>query len=120
MKQNYNDIVSKYSSNIGLTPFEEIAIETDPEVIKPYPLPQKHHTFAKKEIKNLLEARLIERSMNPYARPMIIVPSKRKPGLPLAQTKRLVIDYRELNKLILKVQTTQTNQRVSLALIETT
>ena len=45
------------------------------------------------EIENLLEARLIDRSMIPYATPIIIVPRQSKPGAPLAETKKLVIDY---------------------------
>ena len=73
---------------------------------KPYPLPLTQHKFIKEEIENLLEVRLIERLMSPFAAPVIIVPRKSKPGAPLAETKRLVIDYRELNKQIPKVQTT--------------
>ena len=37
----------------------------------------------------------------------------------MAETKRIAIDYRELNKQILKVQTTQAKLKGSLALIET-
>ena len=44
--------------------------------------------------------------MSPYAAPLIVVSRKSKPGAPLAETKRLVIDCRELNKQIPKVQTT--------------
>ena len=73
----------------------------------------------KEEIKNLLEAELIERSMSPYVTPIVVVPRKSKPGTPLVETKRLVIDYHELNKQIPKVQTTQTKPKGSPALIET-
>ena len=45
--------------------------------------------------------------MSPYAAPIIVVLRKSKPGIPLTETKRLVIDYREMNKQIPKVQTTQ-------------
>ena len=49
LQQNYDDIVSKHSSDIGLTHLEEMAIETDPNLplvtSKPYPLPLKHHKF---------------------------------------------------------------------------
>ena len=86
---------------------EEITIDIDPNlppvVSKPYPLPLKHHKFVKEEIENLLEAGQIEKSMSPYAAPIIEVPKKSKPGAPLAETKRLVIDYHELNKQICKV-----------------
>ena len=40
-----------------------------PVASKPYPLPLKHYKFVKEEIKNLLEAELIERSMSPFAVP---------------------------------------------------
>ena len=36
----------------------------------------------KEEIKNLLETRLIERSMSPYAAPIIVDSRKSKPGAP--------------------------------------
>ena len=43
LQHNYNDIISKYSSYIGLTQLEEIKIDTDlnlpPVASKPCPLP---------------------------------------------------------------------------------
>ena len=52
-------------------------IDTDPNLptvaSKLYPLPLKHHRFVKEEIDSLLEAGLIERSMSPYASPIIVV-----------------------------------------------
>ena len=100
-----------------------MTIKTDPDLpliaCKPYPLPLKHHTFVKEEMKTLLEARHSDRSVNPYATPIIVVPRKGKPGTPLAETKALVIDYQELNKQISKVQTMQVKLKGSLALIET-
>ena len=57
--------------------------------------------------------------MSPYAAPVIVVPRKSKPGAPLAQTKRFVIDYPELNKWIPKVKVTQAKLKGSLALIKT-
>ena len=55
----------------------------------------------------------------PYAAPIIVVARKSKPGAPLAETKRLVIDDRESNKQIPKLQTTQLKSKGSLVLIET-
>ena len=57
--------------------------------------------------------------MSPYTTPIIVVPRKSKLGALLAETKRLVIDYMELNKQIPKVQTTQEKSKGSLPLIET-
>ena len=96
-KQKYNGIVSQNSSNIGLTHLEEMVMKMNPELppvaTELYPLPLKHHKFIKEEMENLLEARLIERSMSSYATPVIVVPRKFKSGTPLAEMKRLVIDY---------------------------
>ena len=42
LKQDYNDIVSQHSSDVGLTHLKEMTIETDPElppVASRYPLP---------------------------------------------------------------------------------
>ena len=84
LKQDYDDIVSKHSNDIRLAHLEEITIETDPElppvVSKPYPLLLNHQKLVKVEIENLLEARLIERSMSPYAVLVIVVPEKSKPS----------------------------------------
>ena len=77
---------------------------------KPYPIPLKHHKFMKEEIKNVLEARLIERFMCPCVVPIIVVPRKRKPEAPVAETKKLVIAYCELNKKMPKVQIHKQNQ----------
>ena len=97
-------------------------INTDPNLppiaSKPYPLALKLK-FVKEEIEHLLKDGLIKRSMSPYATPNIVVPRKCKSEAPLAETKRLVIDYRELNKQIPKVQTTQVKSKGSLVLIET-
>ena len=94
-----------------------MTIETNKELpqvaSKPYPLPFKHHNFVKEAVKNLLEARLIERSMSFYAESIIIVHRTSEPGTSLAETKMLVIDFLELNKQIPKVQITQTNQRIA-------
>ena len=59
-----------------------MTIETDlklPSVVsKPYPLPLKHHTFMKEEIKTLLETGLFKRLMRLYAGSINVVPRKRK------------------------------------------
>ena len=69
LQQNYDDIVSKHSSNTRLTHLEEMTIDSDPNLSpvarKPYPLALKHHKLVKEEIENLLETGLIERSMSP-------------------------------------------------------
>ena len=92
-----------------------MTIDTDanvpPVTSKAYPLPLKHHKFVKEEIKNLLEAGLIERPISPYAAPIIVVPRKSKPGAHLAETKKQVIDNHELNKQVPKVQITEAKSK---------
>ena len=52
-----------------------------PVASKLYDLPLKHHKFFKEELTNLLEVGLIERSLSPYAAPIIVVPHKAPPGV---------------------------------------
>ena len=93
--------------------------ELAPVASKPYILSLKHHKFIKKQIENLLEAGIIKRSMSPYATPIIEFARKSKLGAPLAEIKRLVIDYQELNNQSPTVQMTQAKSKDSFALIET-
>ena len=115
--------MSKNCTDMGLTHLEEMVLPTElgtaPVASKQYDLPLKHHKFVKEELMNLLGAGLIERSLSPYAAPVIVVPCKALPGSSLTETKRLVIDYCELNKQIPTVQTVQARSKGSIALIET-
>ena len=119
----FSDIISKDSMDISLTHLEEMVLPTEPGAApvasKPYDLPLKHHKFVKEELMNLVVAGLIERSLSPYAAPIIVVPHKAPPGSSLTKTKRLVIDYCEFNKQLSKVQTAQAKSKGSIALIET-
>ena len=86
LQQNYDDIMSKHSSDIRHAHLEEITIDTDqnlpPAVSKTYPLPLKHHKFAREEIENLLKAGLLESSMSTYVALIIVVPRKSKSWAP--------------------------------------
>ena len=77
--------MSKHSSDTALTHLEEMTNDTDPNLpqvlSKPHQLPLKDHKFVK-EIENLLEAGLTERSMSPYVALFIVLPGKSKPGAP--------------------------------------
>ena len=98
--------MSKHSSDTGLTHLEEMMIDTDPNLppvtSKPYQLPLKHKEFVKEETENLSEAGLIERSVSLYATPIIVVSRKSKSRAPLAETKRLVIDYCDITNRFLR------------------
>ena len=95
--KEYDDIISKHSSDIGKTPLETMTIDvkpgSKPAASKPYNTALKHQEFLKQELKALLESGVIERSMSPYATPIIVVNCKCKPGAPLKEQKCLVIDY---------------------------
>ena len=121
--EEFSDIMSKNSKDIGLTHFEEMVLPTEPGAApvasKPYDLPLKHHKFIKEELTNLLEVTLIEMFLSPHAAPVIVVPCKVWLGSSLTKTKRLVIDYHELNKQLPKFQTAQAKSKGSNVLIGT-
>ena len=120
--KEFSDIMSKNSSDIGLTHLTEMVLHTEPGSItvvnKPYSLPLKHHKFIKEVLTNLLEAGLIEWPLSPYAAPIMVVLCKVPTGSSLTETKRLVIDYPEINKQLPKVQMVQAKAKGTIALIE--
>ena len=78
--EEYDDIFSKDSTDIGRTPF--ITMETDtgdspPTSQRPYNLPLKHSDWVQKELDTLEKAGVITRSVSPWASPTVIVPKKR-------------------------------------------
>ena len=78
----------------------EMEIETGnhpPVTSKPYTLPLKHYKWVQREIETLEKAGIIERSISPWASPVVIVPKKSALGKP--PRRRMYIDYRGLNKL---------------------
>ena len=50
--------------------------ESVPLAQSPYTLPLKHYDWVRKEIETLEKAGIIERSLSPWASPVIIVPKK--------------------------------------------
>ena len=90
----------KNSSDIGKTKLVEMEIDTGnhpPIASKLYTLPLKHYDWVQKEIETLERAGIIERSISPWASPVVIVPKKSAPGEP--PRRRMCIDYRRINKL---------------------
>ena len=78
----------------------EMEIDTGnhpPIASKPYILPLKHYNWVQREIETLERAGIIERSISPWASPIVIVPKKSVPGEP--PRRRMCIDYRRINKL---------------------
>ena len=102
--EKYDDIISKNSSDIGKTMLVEMEIDTGnhpPIASKLYTLPLKHYDWVQKEIETLERAGIIERSISPWASPIVIVPKKSAPGKP--PRRRMCVDYRKINKLQPKV-----------------
>ena len=98
--EKYDNIISKNSGDIGKMMLVEMEIDTGnhpPIASKPYILPLKHYDWVQKEIETLERAGKIERSISPWASPVVIVPKKSAPGKP--PRRRMCIDYRRINKL---------------------
>ena len=98
--KKYDDIISKNSGDIGKTMLVEMEIDTGnhpPIASKPYTLPLKHYDWVQKEIETLERAGIIERSISPWASPVVIVPKKSTPGKP--PRRRMCVDYQRINKL---------------------
>ena len=98
--KKYDDIISKNSGDIGKTMLVEMEIDTGnhPSITsKPYTLPLKHYEWVQREIETLEKAGIIERSISPWASPVVIVLKKSAPGEP--SRRRMCVDYRRINKL---------------------
>ena len=83
--EEYNDIFSRDSSDIGKTPLITMEIETGdspPVCQRPYNLPLKHIDWVQKELDTLEKAGVITRSVSPWASPIVIVPKRTAPGEP--------------------------------------
>ena len=79
----FKDIFSTDSGDIGKTPLIEMEIDTgDSPLItqKPYTLPLKHDEWVKEELDILEKAGVIVRSVLPWASPIVIVPKRTAPG----------------------------------------
>ena len=97
----FNDIFSVHSGDIGKTPLLEVDIDTGdspPITQKPYTLPLKHTEWVQRELEILEKARVIVRSVSPWASPIVVVPKRTAPGEP--PKWRLCVDYRALNSLL--------------------
>ena len=97
----FNDIFSTDSGDIGKMPLLEVEIDTGdslPITQKPYTLPLKHTKWVQRELEILEKARVIVRSVSPWASPIVIVQKRTAPGEPPKQ--RLCVDYRALNSLL--------------------
>ena len=116
--EEYNDIFSKDSSDIGKTPLITMEIETGdspPVCQRPYNLPLKHIDWVQKELDTLEKAGVITRSVSPWASSIVIVPKRKAPGEP--PKKRLSVDYRVINSLLPKVNKAHSKAKGVLTLV---
>ena len=96
----HQEAFSKNNQDIGKTQLIEMEIDTGnsvPLAQSPYTLLLKHYDWVRKEIETLEKAGVIERSLSPWASPVIVVPKKSAPDEP--PNRRLCIDYRRVNAL---------------------
>ena len=101
LTDKYERIFSKDSADIGKTPIVQMEIDTGdhpPISQRPYSLALKHVDWVRKEIETLEKAKVITRSVSPWASPIVIVPKKSAPDEP--PKKRMCVDYRALNSLL--------------------
>ena len=102
----FKDIFSIDSSDIGKTPLLEMEIDTGdspPITPKPYTLPLKHATWVQKEC------------VSPWTSPTVIVPKRTAPGEP--PKRRLCMDYRVVNSLLPPVQKAYSKAKGVLTLV---
>ena len=105
--KRHDGAFSKNNKDIGRTTLIEMEIDTGdnlPVAQNPYTLPLKHHEWVRKEIETLEKAGVIERSLSPWASPVIVVPKKSAPDEP--PRRRLCVDYRKVNALQQEVKKT--------------
>ena len=91
----FNDIFSTDSGDIGKTPLLEVEIDTGdnlPITQKPYTLPLKHTEWVQRELEILEKARVIVRSVSPWASPIVVVPKRTAQGNPLNEGYVLTIE----------------------------
>ena len=115
--EEYDDIFSKHSTDIGRTPLVTMEIDTGdspPISQRPYNWPL-HSDWVQRELDTLEKAGVITRSVSPWASPIVIVPKKTEPGEP--PRRRLCVDYRALNNLLATVQKVGSKAKGVLTLV---
>ena len=116
--QEFNDVFSKDSADLGKTPLLKMDIPTGdnpPVSQRPYTLALKHIQWVQEEIETLERAGVIAKSISPWASPIVIVPKKTAPGEP--PRRRMCIDYRMLNQLLPKVDKAHSKAKGILTLV---
>ena len=98
--QKYDTIILRSDNDTGRTHLKmhiNTRLVATPTAAQQYPLALKHHNFLKQEMKNLLDAGIICKSMSPWVSSIVVVKKHTLEGSP--QKFCLCIDYRKLNSL---------------------
>ena len=81
----FQDVFSKDSADLGKTPLLKMDIPTGdspPITQRPYTLALRHVHWVQEEIEILEKARIIAKSVSPWANLIVIVPKNTAPGEP--------------------------------------
>ena len=116
--KEFSDVFFQDSGDLGKTPLMKMEIPTgdNPPMSQwPYGLALKHVQWVQEEIETLGKARVIAKSISPWASPIVIVPKKTSPGEP--PRRRMCVDYRMLNSLLPKVEKAHTKAKGVLTLV---
>ena len=116
--EEFSDVFSQDSSDLGKTPLMKMEIPTGdnpPMTQQPYGLTLKHVQWVQEEIETLEKAVVITKRISPWASPIVIVPKKTSPGEP--PRRRMCVDYRMLNSLLPKVEKAHTRAKGVLTLV---
>ena len=120
LRGKYPKVFSTSCEDIGWTNLVTMHVDTGnnpPICQKPYTLPLKHYSWVQQEIETLECARVIKKSISPWASPIVMVPKKSAPGE--APRRRMCVDFRKINELQPKTQRVdkQTDTQGNLSLI---
>ena len=95
IKRN-KDLFARKDSDLGHTSTVKMSIHTgdhDPIKNRPYRVPLNKRQIIDKAVKEMLDAKIIERSQSPWSFPLVVV--KKKDG-----SDRMCVDFRTLNKIV--------------------
>ena len=116
--EEFANVFSQDSGDLGRMPLMKMEIPTGdnpPISQRPYGLALKHVQWFQDEIETLEKVGVITKSVSPWASPIVIVPKKTSPGEP--PCRRMCVDYRMLNSLLLKVEKAHTKAKGVLTLV---
>ena len=101
--KEYSDIFGLETETISTNNFCERKLrlnDKQPVYIKNYSIPHSHKNEINKQVRKLIDNKIIEPSFSEYNSPILLVPKRSLPGSN-EKRWRLVVDYRQINKKLL-------------------